>query len=214
MVCASFHKDVVVLCVTGEFVSAFVSPIKDYSLVNLYLSVSFSLQQTLHTTALVRRLIESQLKGQPNLRCLEFPSFFAAGFVQLRIYMCILGFHPIAVNLTLRCFVLCRYVPTDWALKTELTLDEVSELNSMNIELAGLLGKKNPAFIPFQHGNFSCIMIKEVGIEHAASLTVTCTLCRCILVTTCAHSFNQTSTSKSLFLSCSKRPVCMKITRR
>lgn len=57
-----------------------------------------------------------------------------------------------------------RYVPTDWALKTELTLDEVSELNTMNIELAGLLGKKNPAFTPFQHGNFSCIMIKEVSI--------------------------------------------------
>lgn len=95
--------------------------------------------QTLHTTALVRRLIESQLKGQPNLRCLEFPSFFAAGFVQ--------------------------YVPTDWALKTELTLDEVSELNTMNIELADLLGKKNPAFTPFQHGNFSCIMIKELQAD-------------------------------------------------
>ena len=59
-------------------------------------------------------------------------------------------------------FVLCRYVPTDWATKTELTLEEVSELNTMNIELAGILGKKNPAFTPFQHGNFSCIMIKEV----------------------------------------------------
>ena len=59
---------------------------------------------------------------------------------------------------------MCRYVPTDWALKTELTLEEVSELNTMNIELAGLLGKKNPAFTPFQHGNFSCIMIKEVSV--------------------------------------------------
>ena len=47
-------------------------------------------QQTLHTTALVRRLIESQLKGQPNLRCLEFPSFFAAGFVQLSILLVVI----------------------------------------------------------------------------------------------------------------------------
>lgn len=67
---------------------------------------------------------------------------------------------------------LCRYVPTDWALKTELTLDEVSELNTMNIELADLLGKKNPAFTPFQHGNFSCIMIKEVSMINATSCYV------------------------------------------
>ena len=84
------------------------------------------------------------------------------------------------LRVTQRLFCLCRYVPTDWALKTELTLDEVSELNTMNIELAGLLGKKNPAFTPFQHGNFSCIMIKEVSIVnvtlcyvHPASFTHT-----------------------------------------
>ena len=56
-----------------------------------------------------------------------------------------------------------RYVPTDWASKTELSLEEVSELNTMNIELASILSKKNAAFTPFQHGNFSCIMIKEVS---------------------------------------------------
>ena len=115
-------------------------------------------QETLHTTALVRRLIESQLKGQPNLRCLEFPSFFAAGFIQLAMILLPFGTE------TKQPFCLLRYVPTDWAAKTELTLTEVSELNTMNIELAGLLGKKNPAFTPFQHGNFSCIMIKEVSM--------------------------------------------------
>ena len=54
-----------------------------------------------------------------------------------------------------------RYVPTDWANKTDLTLEEVSELNQLNIELSNVLAQKNPAFSPFQHGNFSCIMIKE-----------------------------------------------------
>lgn len=55
-----------------------------------------------------------------------------------------------------------RYVPTDWANKTDLTLEEVSELNQLNIDLSNTLAQKNPSFGPFQHGNFSCIMIKEV----------------------------------------------------
>ena len=55
-----------------------------------------------------------------------------------------------------------RYVPTDWADKTELSLEEVSELNQLNIELSSTLAEKNPSFSSFQHGNFSCIMIKEV----------------------------------------------------
>lgn len=92
--------------------------------------------ESLHITALARRLIETELAGQPNLRCLEFPSFFGSGFIQ--------------------------YVPTDWANKTDLTLEEVSELNQLNIELSNVLAQKNPAFSPFQHGNFSCIMIKEL----------------------------------------------------
>ena len=54
-------------------------------------------------------------------------------------------------------------MPTDWASKTDLTLEEVSELNQLNIELSNMLAQKNPSFSPFQHGNFSCIMIKEVG---------------------------------------------------
>lgn len=66
------------------------------------------------------------------------------------------------INFCTSILFIFRYVPTDWASKTELSLEEVSDLNAMNIELAGLLGKKNPAFTPFQHGNFSCIMIKEV----------------------------------------------------
>ena len=39
-------------------------------------------QDTIHTTSLARRLLERELKGRPNLRCLEFPSFFASGFIQ------------------------------------------------------------------------------------------------------------------------------------
>ena len=65
-------------------------------------------------------------------------------------------------TLALSCIFLFRYVPTDWANKTDLTLEEVSELNQLNIELSNILAQKNPAFSPFQHGNFSCIMIKEV----------------------------------------------------
>ena len=49
------------------------------------LPLPLSVQQTLHTTSLLRCLIESTLRGQPNLRCLEFPSFFAGGFIQ---YVC------------------------------------------------------------------------------------------------------------------------------
>eukprot|EP00731_Ephydatia_muelleri_P029069 Em0020g713a len=92
--------------------------------------------RTMHATALVRGLIERVLRGQPNLRCLEFPSFFASGFIQ--------------------------YVPKDWADKAELTLEEVSHLNSLNIELTSILSGFSPVFQPFQHGNFTCIMIKEV----------------------------------------------------
>lgn len=55
-----------------------------------------------------------------------------------------------------------RYVPTDWATKVELTLEEVNKLNKLNMELASELAAKNPVYTPFQHGNFTCIMIKEV----------------------------------------------------
>ena len=55
-----------------------------------------------------------------------------------------------------------RYVPKDWADKAELTLEEVSQLNSLNIELTSILSGFSPVFQPFQHGNFTCIMIKEV----------------------------------------------------
>ena len=86
---------------------------------------------------------------------------------------------------------LFRYVPTDWATKTELSLDEVSELNTMNIELAGLLSKKNPAFTPFQHGNFSCIMIKEVsGYTQFSEL---------LTIGTMLNSYRQMLMYKSLF---------------
>ena len=55
-----------------------------------------------------------------------------------------------------------RYVPTDWASKTELTLEEVNKLNKLNLELAASISQRNPIYMPFQHGNFTCIMIKEV----------------------------------------------------
>ena len=57
-----------------------------------------------------------------------------------------------------------RFVPTDWASKVELTLEEVNKLNKLNLELAKELATKNPAYTPFQHGNFTCIMIKEVCV--------------------------------------------------
>ena len=56
----------------------------------------------------------------------------------------------------------CRYVPTDWATKVELTLEEVNKLNKLNLELASDLATRDPVYTPFQHGNFTCIMIKEV----------------------------------------------------
>ena len=52
----------------------------------------------------------------------------------------------------------------DWSGKTELTLEEVNRLNKLNLELAAILARKNPAYSPFQHGNFTCIMIGEVHI--------------------------------------------------
>ena len=55
-----------------------------------------------------------------------------------------------------------RFVPMDWSGKTELTLEEVNRLNKLNLELAGILALRNPIYTPFQHGNFTCIMIKEV----------------------------------------------------
>ena len=55
-----------------------------------------------------------------------------------------------------------RYVPTDWASKVELTLEEVNRLNKLNLELASNLAARDPVYTPFQHGNFTCIMIKEV----------------------------------------------------
>ena len=60
------------------------------------------------------------------------------------------------------CVCVCRYVPTLWADKTELTLEEVNKLNKMNVELSSFLSHIDPVYSLFQHGNFTCIMIKEV----------------------------------------------------
>ena len=45
-------------------------------------ALPFLMQTSIHPTSLARCLVESTLRGQPNLRCLEFPSFFASGFIQ------------------------------------------------------------------------------------------------------------------------------------
>ena len=54
----------------------------EFNLTLKKLILLLSRQQSIHMTALARRLIEEELKGQPNLRCLEFPSFFGSGFIQ------------------------------------------------------------------------------------------------------------------------------------
>ena len=66
----------------------------------------------------------------------------------------------------------CRYVPTDWATKVELTLEEVNKLNKLNLELASDLATRDPVYTPFQHGNFTCIMIKEVCVRVSVSVSV------------------------------------------
>ena len=59
--------------------------------------------------------------------------------------------------------VLSRYVPTEWLEKKELTLTEVDNLNKLNLELARTLSRNSNVFVPFQHGNFSCILVKDVS---------------------------------------------------
>jgi len=38
----------------------------------------------------------------------------------------------------------------------------VNKLNKLNLELAASLTQRNPIYTPFQHGNFTCIMIREL----------------------------------------------------
>ena len=77
----------------------------------------------------------------------------------------------------------CRYVPTDWATKVELTLEEVNKLNKLNLELASDLATRDPVYTPFQHGNFTCIMIKEVCV--CVRVCVCLCLCQCLYVDMC-----------------------------
>ena len=60
-----------------------------------------------------------------------------------------------------------RYVPTEWLEKKELTLSEVDNLNKLNLELSRCLTKISNVFAPFQHGNFSCVLVKDVSAAMA-----------------------------------------------
>ncbi len=64
--------------------------------------------------------------------------------------------------LSLLFVVVDRFVPTDWTNKQELVLDEVNELNKLNLEFCHCLTDTATVFSPFQHGNFTCILVKEV----------------------------------------------------
>ena len=57
-----------------------------------------------------------------------------------------------------------RFVPSDWVNKQELVLDEVNDLNKLNMEFCQHMTALLPIFTPFQHGNFTCILIKEVQL--------------------------------------------------
>ena len=47
--------------------------------------------------------------------------------------------------------------------KTEITVDEVQKLNLLNKELGDKLAAKSEAFSVYQHGNFTCIALKNVS---------------------------------------------------
>ena len=75
--------------------------------------------------------------------------------------------HPF---LPLSLLLITRYVPTDWVDKQELTVEEVNDLNRRNMELCHHLGQCSSVFAPFQHGNFTCIFIKEVCLSVCPSV--------------------------------------------
>ena len=54
-------------------------------------------------------------------------------------------------------------MPSEWLGKRELTLAEVDQLNKLNLELSRSLSRVSDVFGPFQHGNFSCILVKDVS---------------------------------------------------
>lgn len=56
-----------------------------------------------------------------------------------------------------------RYVKTEYAEKQELTFEEVNSLNKLNIELCQHFNQTlSSVFQPFQHGNFTCVLVREV----------------------------------------------------
>ena len=59
-------------------------------------------------------------------------------------------------------FATPRYIPECLVGKTEITVEEVKNLNKLNEELACVLSQRNQAFTSFQHGNFTCIQLTKV----------------------------------------------------
>lgn len=73
-------------------------------------------------------------------------------------------FSPLSVSL--------RYVKSDFIEKQELTFEEVNLLNKLNIELCQHLNNETgvSVFQPFQHGNFTCVLLREVRERRERSI--------------------------------------------
>ena len=67
-------------------------------------------------------------------------------------------------------FAAPRYIPECLAGKSEITVEEVKNLNKMNEELASALSLRNKAFTSFQHGNFTCVQLTMVRYSKSAML--------------------------------------------
>ena len=79
--------------------------------------------------------------------------------MQLRMTLAVL-----ALSLSFSLSLSLRYVKGEFAEKQELTFEEVNMLNKLNIELCHFLNTQTgvSVFQPFQHGNFTCVLLREV----------------------------------------------------
>ncbi|XP_019855616.1 PREDICTED: pyridoxal-dependent decarboxylase domain-containing protein 1-like [Amphimedon queenslandica] len=96
---------------------------------------------TIYPITQARCLFEVVLRRQSNLRWLEFPN--------------------------IHCVAIMQYVKSDFIEKQELTFEEVNMLNKLNIELCQHLNNESgvSVFQPFQHGNFTCVLLRELPKE-------------------------------------------------